>query len=455
MENIDSKKDVDYSDLNSSEGQEKNKKIMRRLVICVVILFIGFAGNAFLTGLKKPPAVAKPKDTTIGVEVMKVKAEDIQVTITGYGEAKPIDIVTVSSEVSGRIVSVHPRLEVGEVLNKNDIIFRVDDRDYIASANEARSVVNQSKNSILRLKKQFEIDTKRKQTLARNADISKSEYKRVKKLYEKNRVGSRSSVDAREQAYNQARDLLDQMDQSLELFPIMIKEAENGLSAAKARLDRAETALSRCTVKAQLTSRIKAVSIENGQFVAPGAGLITLSNDSTLEIRVPIDSRDASKWLEFTGSSANKSLAWFNDLKHVKCKIEWTEAKSGDSWSGTIHRVVEFNKNTRTIILAVRVPAEEAISGNGLPLVEGMFCKIKIPGKTIKNVIRVPRWAVTFDGRVYTSVNNRLKTKKVEIARNEEDKTFVSTGLNSGDIVIITRLVDPLEKSLLSTTTKQ
>jgi multidrug efflux pump subunit AcrA (membrane-fusion protein) len=87
-----------------------------------------------------------------------------------------------------------------------------------------------------------------------------------------------------------------------------------------------------------------------------------------------------------------------------------------------------------------------------LPLVEGMFCFVEIPGRTLDGVFRLPRWAVSFKNTVYASVNGRLATVPVEVARTEGEEAFVSEGLKSGDVVITNRLIDPLENSRLEVT---
>jgi hypothetical protein len=45
--------------------------------------------------------------------------------------------------------------------------------------------------------------------------------------------------------------------------------------------------------------------------------------------------------------------------------------------------------------------------------------------------------------------DGRLKTVDVEVARIEGDYAYVSRGLEDGALVVTTRLVDPLENSLL------
>jgi hypothetical protein len=89
-----------------------------------------------------------------------------------------------------------------------------------------------------------------------------------------------------------------------------------------------------------------------------------------------------------------------------------------------------------------------------------MFCSVEIPGRAMKDVYRLPSWAVSYENTVYAAVEDssgeeneaagyRLKTVPVEVVREEGDHKYVSTGLKSGDLVVITRLMNPLEGTLL------
>ena len=140
----------------------------------------------------------------------------------------------------------------------------------------------------------------------------------------------------------------------------------------------------------------------------------------------------------------------------MPCKIRWTEHNNGQTWDGQLHRVVKFDQQTRTLTVAVRVDAETALKKNpqSLPLVEGMFCSVKIPGRTLHNVFRLPRQAVSFENTVYIANDNLLKTVPIKVARVEGENAYVDDGLNAGDMVIITRLIDPLENALLEIANK-
>jgi len=169
---------------------------------------------------------------------------------------------------------------------------------------------------------------------------------------------------------------------------------------------------------------------------------------------VPLDSRDARQWLRFRKGGSNGETGWFNDLEPARCTIRWTEGREGHVWHAQLHRVVKFDQQTRTLTVAIRIEAQQALSEDpeALPLVEGMFCAVEIPGRAMQGVIRLPRWAVSFENTVYVSSDSRLKTVSVEVARVQGDEAFVSRGLAPGDVVVVTRLIDPLENSLLELT---
>ncbi|MCP4680856.1 MAG: hypothetical protein GY864_00810 [Desulfobacterales bacterium] len=102
--------------------------------------------------------------------------------------------------------------------------------------------------------------------------------------------------------------------------------------------------------------------------------------------------------------------------------------------------------------MAVKITAQNAMpnSIDSLPLVEGMFCLVEIPGRILTNVVRLPRWAVSFDNTVYISNNGRLKTRPVTVERVEGEDAYISEGLNPGTTVVTTRLIDPLENTRLT-----
>lgn len=441
-------------DLNYRMAKRSVQNIIFRILTCIFILAIGIFGMNSLASLKKPPAAARNEEHALRVEAIRAQPDDAPVVITGYGEVHALKVVSISPAVSGTIVETHPRLDAGEIIPKGETLFRIDTRNYETAVKEARAAEMKWEYTIKRLEKRFAIDRQRLHTLQRNRDLAELEFHRFRNLFQKNQVGTRSGVEKAEQAFNAAMDQVDQLKQALALYPIQIKETLSSLASARARYSLAVVNLDRCTVVADFGARVKSVFIEQGQYVAPGGQALTLADDSTLEIHVPLDSRDARQWLQFNGSRKHGETAWFTGLEPVICSIRWTEAGDSHTWQGRLHRVVRFDRQTRTLTVAVRIDFHDASKKGtrGLPLVEGMFCCVDIPGKTLKNIYRLPSWAVSYKNTVYKIQDSRLKTVPVKVARVEGDTTIVSDGLQPGDLVVSTRLADPLENILLEVT---
>jgi membrane fusion protein, multidrug efflux system len=438
------------SDRQNENHSQKKRDIRFRIILCLIILLLGAGGFMALASLKKPPAEEEIGERALKVDVIAVAAKSTAVHITGYGQVRSLNSVSMSAEVAGQVRSVHPRLEVGEVIPANELLFEIDSRSYAAAVAQSQAETAQWSSSLRRLRKQYAIDKERLKTIERNRDLAKAEFDRINDLFLNHSVGTRSGVDRAEQAYNAALDLSDQMAQSVAIYPIRIKETQSSLAGAEARLQMAQADLERCRVLAPFAGRLTQAAVEIGQYVAPGQSLVTIADDTVLEIQVPLDSRDVRQWLQFKDVGPSVTGAWFGQPEAVPCKIRWTEDKQGHVWRGALHRVVTFDQKTRTVTVAVRVASNDAHSRNkGLPLVEGMFCEVEIPGRKLENAFQVPRTAVSFKNTVFTARNKRLKTITVEVARVDNDFAYITGGLSDGDRVITTRLVDPLENALL------
>ncbi len=443
---------MDNQKTNDSQINSANKRLVFRIVVCVLILAAGTGIMAWLVTSKKPPVETKTTERALPVEVIKVRPEDAQTYLEGFGQARALNRVDIAPEVAGRVIRINPDLEEGKIIAEGRLLFAIDQRDYRAAYDDARSAVIQRETAVARLEKQFELEKKRLGTIERNRDLARAQYLRAKRLFEANQVGTRSGVEQAERAYNAAVDLADQLEQAVALFPMRIKEARGALAAARARKAAAAARLERCRVVAPFTGRVEFVRLEKDQYVAPGQRVLTLADDSVLEIRVPLSSEDAGRWLRF--SAGNHGRAWFAPLEPVQCRVSSTAHGNTNFWKATLDRVVDFDPKSRTLTVAVRVDARQACSSEpeGLPLVAGMFCAVRIPGRTLRQAVVLPREAVSFENTVYRVVDGRLRTTRVVAAKTQGDRVFVSAGLKPGDLVIVTRLVNPLENSLVDYT---
>ena len=375
--------------------------VMKRIILCLLILAAGFSGFLVLQKMKKPPQQVEAKERALPVEVVQVKTEQVPVVVSGYGEIRSRSVVPLSAEVSGRITSIHDNLEVGAVIARGEVLCTIDERDYRLEFESART---------------------RLQTLSRDLELARKEFSRVSGLYKKNKVGTLSSVEKAEQAMNGINNQLSQVRQAMEL--------------AGLRLER-------CVIRAPFTCRITECRVEKGEYVSPGKELLTLVDDADLEVLVSLDSSDGVKWLRFQPSETGGS--WFGRPEETACTITWTEDDRVRG-SGRLDRVVRYDSANRTLVVAVHLdPDKNAF----FPLVQGMFCRVAITGRSLESVVVLPAQAVSFEGTVYVVQDNRLHSRRVETSRVQDGKALVTGGLASGETVIITRLENPLENRLV------
>lgn len=439
--------------------------VIFRAVTIVVILGVSVMIAIGLFVTKQPPAKAERRERAIRVELIEAKKIDVPVFIRGYGEVRARDVVQISPEVAGRIIGVHPRLEIGEIIPAGEVLFAIDPRDYEARLNGAKATVAQLGSALERLKAQYRIDSERLTTLERSCEVALAEHNRVKNLLKED-IGSQSSVDRSEMSYNAAKDGAAQLRQVVELYPIRIQEAENGLLSARAQEDLAEVSFERTVVKAPFNARLKEVRLEVGQYVALGDPVLTLANDSVLEISVALNSQEARRWLQFEARSPSDSVGWLTAVQQVPVNIYWTDGDDETRWTGRLHRVEKINQETRTLTVAVRIEGNEmaATTGSPVPLIEGMFCRVEIPGNVARDVIAIPVEAVGFDrdatgyrtaylAKAGENGKLRLQSVRVREAYLDAEYVYVSEGIEEGARIVATRLVNPLEGSLLQAET--
>ncbi len=374
-----------------------------RLTLCLLILTVGVGGFIVLQKMKKPPTAKQATEQVLPVQAVTVQPADFPVTLHGYGDIVSRTSVVLSAEVSGRITFKRDQLLAGRVVQKGEVLFEIDKEDYQLDFATAESLMK---------------------TLRRDLEIARAEFERVKNLYHQNKVGSLSAVEKAESAVNTLSNQLQQVSQNRE---------------------RARIQLTRCLVRAPFTGRVSTVDVEQDEYVNPGRNMITLVDDSDLEIIVPLDSRDAANWLRFDEGQNNTNAKWFASPESVACDVSWSENKDVKG-KGLLDRVVRFDSKNRMLLVAVSL---DHSGSSAFPLVDGMFCRVSFPGRVLQQVYVVPRQAINYTGTVYVVIDGRLQTRKVKVVREEEDMAVIAHGLEVGDTVITTRLENPLENSLV------
>ena len=378
------------------------------------------------------------------VEVVTCDPQTETIILYGHGTVETATRTAIRPQVSGRVIELHERLEPGEVIERDEVLVRLDAEDYVLSRDINQADRGRLQAEIALLNTETRTTATRLELAQQSTALSEAEFERLGKLLSEKQVGNRSNVDRAERAVVQDRERMAQLQQSLAAIPHRIVALKAELSRLEQRVAVDELAIARCTIEAPFSGRVERVAVEANDVVQVGATLLSLANDNDLEIAVSLNARDVNEWMRFR-PAADTSVAagWFGLIEEVPATIAWLEGDAGDAWSGTVVRVKKFDDRSRTLTVVIR--PDPAKGTAAYPLIPGMFCAVEIRGKQVPDAYRIPRSALNESDRVFIVVDDKLEARPVHVVREIGEELIVDDGLAPGDQIVINRLRAPVD----------
>ncbi len=204
--------------------------------------------------------------------------------------------VQVAPQVSGRVLRLPP--QEGDALKKGDLVAEIDPTDYALKRDEARASLAQAQAQLdLMLAGAREEDVRRARSQVDEARAAaaaaRADLQRTKEVYAQQTVTAKQMDDAQAAADRTAAALaaaeqaLVKLEAGNRKEEIRLAQAQADL--AKVRLAEAEKAVEYCTVTAPMNGVVTTRSREEGEMVAVGTPLVTVSrlDEVWLSIYVP------------------------------------------------------------------------------------------------------------------------------------------------------------------------
>ena len=339
-------------------------KVFFPLGILVGSVFLFILLTAGVPKHKKTTKSSVPAAAELGalVRAMSVTEQDARVDVTAHGTVQAHEETALAAEVQGKVIWLSPNMVEGGFFKAGEVLFRIDDREYVLRAKVAESQVASAKKDLA--------------IANANAKLAADEWQVMQSLIE-------------EQDESSGRG--EKSPSSLALFQPQLKSAQAALSGALAQLEEAQLQIDRTTVRAPFNCFVKEKLFDLGQYVKIGEHLATVVGTDSVDILIPISFADTT-WLqrglsedidevpqaEISVHMGNKTLYWKGRLVRVLGDVDT---------KGRMHRAI------------VEVPRpyfkdEEGEILRETPLSIGMFTKVKIRSGTLKGTIRIPRSAI-------------------------------------------------------------
>lgn len=433
------------------------------ILIPIAIVAIGVAGMMYFG---QPPEVPKddkpPEVQAVLVEIDVVTEWTDPINVIADGEATTYKIVTLSSEVSGRIKSKPDESRGGMFVREEQTLFEIDPTNYRLQAERLEVQLAESAQEI----ESTSIDITNTSAMIKLAKedlaLQDKQLERLKALQARRTANDREVEEAMKLQLS-SRNALQTLENQKRSLEQKVKTQAAGVKVIQSELDRVEEDLKRCVVKSPLTGRLVDDMIETGDYVAVGDDLAHISDSSRMEIRTKLRGEQlAWIWLQhqikknpLSSSDQPEKSADPLNLPAVACEVAYEFEGVETIWDGYIARLEGsgIDRDTRTFPCRVLVEEpnktrvregdEGKLAVRPPGLLSGMYVTVRIPVESPTRLLRVPLEAVRPGGQIWVKRKNQLVIIKANPAYTFENHALLRAAecdLNTGDQVIVSPL---------------
>ncbi|MFP6808879.1 MAG: efflux RND transporter periplasmic adaptor subunit [Pseudomonadales bacterium] len=360
--------------------------VIKGVITFAIIIFSG--AIAYVLNATAPVAEqVEAEEVAIAIRVLRVTKQDMRLEVQSQGNVLPRIQSELIPEVSGRIKWTSPNLVPGGLFKKDEILLSIDDRDY-------RSIVGRSQAGVTRAKAEDE--------------HARFELKRLRELV-KNELISQASLES-----------------ALRTQRI----AEAALLDARISLEQAQRDLWRTEIRAPYDGLVRSENVDLGQFISRGKAVASIYASDSVEIRLPV----ADNQLAYLDLPLGYRGELKNDLA-PEVVLFTTYGGQEYEWIGRLVRTeAEIDSRSRMVNVVVRVDNDGTSKQPPLPI--GLFVAASIKGRTVENIVSLPRSALRNQDQVLiVDKDNRLHYRPVKVMRFERENVIISAGLEDGEIV--------------------
>lgn len=334
------------------------------------------------------------------VTVAPARLETLRMTVVSQGVVRPRTEIDLITEVSGKIVAIHPAFAAGGFFKKGDRLIAIDPRDYDFAITKAQAQVAEAHKDLLR----------------EEAEAA--------------------------QAQNEWQALGGGDANDFVLHKPHLAERRAKLAAAEADLAAARLRRSRCDLNAPFAGRVRGKQADIGQYVESGKAVANIYATDTAEVRLPVPSGQIQFLdLPLFYPDAPPTQAG----PHVTLTAQF--AGKTHTWQGRIVRTEGVLDDKTGMLYAVaEIRAPYAYHPGRPPLAAGLFVHADIEGRERRDLINIPRAALHGGYQVYVvDRDNRLRMRHVEIVRADADRLVIGKGLKPDERVLVSGIELPID----------
>ena len=348
-----------------------------RLILPLILLGTGwFAFNHWMQ-----PEVREKRQRGLPqlpkTRVIELTVVDFEPQIETSGVIRAHNQITLTSQVSGRIVATHPQFEDGAYFEEGTVLVELDKADFKTAVASAKS--------------------QQAQALA----ILAQEQTRAKQ----------ARLDWEDLGYEEE-------PSELVLRVPQLREAEARVEAAAAQLEQAERGLERCQIRAPFDGRMRQRMVGVSQTIGSGTSLASIFAVDYAEVRLPIEARHM-RFLELPEEASDSPVKIIlRDALDESNKIE------REAW--IVRTEGALNEQSLDLFAIARIDDPFGRESGKAPLRIGQPVSAKVPGRPFEKVVVIPRKAVRQLSRItVVDRDSHIITKRMVTPLWENDTDLI------------------------------
>jgi membrane fusion protein (multidrug efflux system) len=356
---------------------------------------------------KSNSATAKP----LSVRVIPVELKEIRRNVDSVGSLFPLDEVTVSSEVEGRVEDV--LVDVGDHVARSQPMVKISPIELQYALEQQRAALNQARARLGLSERSPDLkdvrDAAEVKKAAADLNDADQKYRRAQAMMDQGLV-PQQNLDEVEARYKSARAAYDLAVQTVENIRHQVTQYQAAVALAQKKLSDA-------VIRAPFAGQIKTRNVTLGQYLKVQAPVMVIVNVDPLRVRLKVP---------------EKMAGWIRAGQEVTLSVEAYPEKS---FSGKISRInPSVDEPTRAFEVEALIANREGF------LKPGFFVKASIPSNRIESGLFVPPSALQYVYgvyKVYTVEGNLLREKDVKIGERKGDQVEIVEGITAADRVAL------------------
>ncbi|NND96348.1 MAG: HlyD family efflux transporter periplasmic adaptor subunit [Pirellulaceae bacterium] len=429
--------------------------LLVNVVIPLALLAVG-AGVVLAWGSVKPKARPDADNTRAGrmqalapVRVQRLQSlatTGRQLQLEVDGTVVPFREAVVAAEVAGRIVFKAEGCEAGAIVQKGQLLMRIDDTDYELEVDRLTRQKEQEYQALQELDQELANNNRLLSLAKEDVELQEAELKRQESL--PSGFSSRGEIDQAKRGLLQATQQLVSSQNALDLLKKRRVRLEASEKLAATQLKSAKLNLARTTIKAPIDGVIVREDADLNTFVSRGSALVTIEDTSKAEVATNLR-MDQLYWVLDQVEQKEAGRGGYL-LPETPAIIEYQLSGRGNQvyrWEGRLlsYDGIGLDPNTRTVPVRVVVdnPQKVLNAKNGsttitgpAALLRGMFVRVKLLIEPKTALVVIPGVALKPGNRVWQFVPDESVLGQAESA----DTTIQNASATNSDRVAATNV---------------